>query len=135
MRVLIDANVLLDVALARPGLHVASGKALRWCGQEGNEAFVAWHTLSNVYYILRSQADHDRAIEFLNDLLLWVRVAEVGHADAVRASGYGVRDLEDALQISAAEACSADAILTRNVGDFRNSPVTADAPEDFPPAD
>lgn len=59
MRVLIDANVLLDVALARPGLHEASEAALSQCGRDENQAFIAWHTLSNVFYILRSQADHD----------------------------------------------------------------------------
>jgi len=131
MRILIDANVLLDVALARPGLHEASGEALSQCGREENTAFVAWHTLSNVYYILRRQADHDRAVEFLEDLLQWVQVVGVGHADAVRAFGYRMRDIEDALQLSAAEACSADVILTRNIGDFRASPIRACTPDDF----
>ena len=131
MKILIDANVLLDVALARHGLHEASGKALSQCGGEENTAFVAWHTLSNVYYILRRQADHDRAVEFLKDLLQWVQVVGVGHADAVRAFGYGMRDIEDALQVSAAEACSADVILTRNIGDFRASPIAACTPDEF----
>lgn len=131
MKVFVDANVLLDVALARPGLHEASGEALSQCGEEENTAFVAWHTLSNVYYILRRQADHDRAVEFLEDLLQWVQVVGVGHADAVRAFGYGMRDMEDALQLSAAEACSADVILTRNIGDFQSSPIPACTPDDF----
>ena len=131
MKILIDANVLLDVALARPGLHEASGEALSQCGGEENAAFVAWHTLSNVYYILRKQANHDQAVEFLEDLLQWVQVVGVGHADAIRAFGYGMRDVEDALQVSAAEACSADVILTRNIGDFRASPIPACTPEDF----
>lgn len=131
MRILIDANVLLDVACARPGLHEASGEALSQCGREENTAFVAWHTLSNVYYILRKQADHDRAVEFLRDLLQWAQVVGVGHSDAVRALGYGMRDVEDALQRSAAEACSADVILTRNTGDFQASPIPARSPDEF----
>lgn len=131
MRVLIDANVLLDVALARPGFHEASEAALSQCGRDENQAFVAWHTLSNVFYILRSQSDHDRAIEFLKDLLEWVQIVSVEHADAVRAFGYGMRDFEDALQVSAAEAGLVDLILTRNTADFRDSPIPARTPEEF----
>jgi len=131
MRILIDANVLLDVALARPRLHEASGEALSQCGRKENAAFVAWHTISNVYYILRHQANHDQATEFLGDLLKWVEVVGVGHTDAVRAFRYDMRDFEDALQVTAAEACSADMILTRNIEDFRASPILARTPEDF----
>lgn len=131
MRILVDANVLLDVALARPGLHEASAGALARCGLGENVAFVAWHTLSNVYYILRNQADHDQAIAFLSDLLIWVHVVNVGHADALRAMNYGMRDFEDALQVSAAEACEAEIILTRNVADFRGSPIPPRTPEQF----
>lgn len=131
MKILVDANVWLDVALARPGLHDASGRALAHCGQGDNAAFVAWHTLSNVYYILQNQADRDQAIAFLSDLLAWVEVVNVGHTDALRAMGYGMRDFEDALQLSAAEACAADVILTRNVSDFRGSPIPARTPEEL----
>lgn len=120
MRTLIDANILLDVALGRTDLQEASGQAMAVCGAREHEAYVAWHTLSNVYYILRSQAGHDLALEFLEDLLQWVRVASVGHSDALRAFEYDMRDFEDRLQLAAAEACSADVILTRNVGDFRD---------------
>lgn len=131
MRILIDANVLLDVALARAGLLEASEAALSLCGRDENQAFIAWHTLSNLYYILRSQADHDRAMAFLKDLLEWVQIAAVEHADAMRAFGYGMRDFEDALQVSSAEACLADVILTRNSADFRNSPVLVRTPEEL----
>lgn len=131
MRILIDANILLDVTLARPGLHETSGEALRQCSGTSHAPFIAWHTLSNVYYVLSRQGGHDPAIEFLDDLLKWVCVASVGHMEAEKAIGYGMADLEDALQLSAAEACSADVILTRNVKDFDMSAIRAYSPEDF----
>jgi hypothetical protein len=36
-----------------------------------------------------------------------------------------LQDFEDALQVAAARACGASFIATRNVKDFRNSPITA----------
>ena len=88
------------------------------------------HAVQRVLHPAQS-GDHDRAIEFLKDLLEWVQIVSVEHADAVRAFGYGMRDFEDALQVSAAEAGLADVILTRNSADFRKSPIPARTPEEF----
>ena len=41
----------------------------------------------------------------------------------MRAFTLGFRDLEDALQAVAAEACTADHLVTRNETDFAKSPV------------
>jgi hypothetical protein len=38
---------------------------------------------------------------------------------------------EDALQVSAAQACGADYIITRNGRDFVKSPLPALSPEEF----
>jgi hypothetical protein len=40
-------------------------------------------------------------------------------------------DFEDALQVSAAQACGADYIITRNGRDFVQSPLPALSPDDF----
>lgn len=43
MRVLIDCDVLLDVALAREPFVHDSANILRWSA-EGGDAAIAWHT-------------------------------------------------------------------------------------------
>ena len=40
-------------------------------------------------------------------------------------------DLEDALQVAAAESWGADLVVTRNLRDYRRSPVKAISPDDF----
>jgi hypothetical protein len=67
----------------------------------------------------------------LNDLLKFVEVAKTTTADANYALSLKVNDLEDALQISAAKACGAEVILTRNIRHYKNSPITAQTPEKF----
>ena len=50
----------------------------------------------------------------------------------VRAAGFGLNDFEDALQLSAAESCQAEVILTRNKADFSNPPkIAVLTPEEF----
>lgn len=125
MRVLIDSDVLLDVALDRRPHADESAAVLRWA-ERGGDAAVAWHTLSNCAYLLK-----DDGRPFLTRLLRIVEVAPVSTGDARRALDLPMTDLEDALQAAAALAWDADAIVTRNTRDFRRSPVRALSPGMF----
>jgi predicted nucleic acid-binding protein len=49
VRVLVDTNVILDVALRRPGLFDGSQRALVRCEAEGFELRIAWHTVANLF--------------------------------------------------------------------------------------
>jgi len=125
VRVLIDTDVLLDVALNRKGYVAHSAEALRWIEESGG-GFIAWHTISNCAYLLK-----DPKRQFLKMLLSIVRVAKVGHEDAEAAFAYQMRDFEDALQCAAAVSCGADYIITRNLADYKKSPIKALSPKEF----
>ncbi|HMN77877.1 MAG TPA: PIN domain-containing protein [Burkholderiaceae bacterium] len=129
MRLLLDINVLLDVAFQRPG-EPASTKLIGQCGA-AHEAWVAWHTLATLAYLIERQLDAAAARSFVQGLLDWADVAPTTRADAVQAVGLSIPDFEDALQAAAAMACGAQAIVTRNVRDFKGSPVPAMTPETF----
>jgi hypothetical protein len=104
------------------------------CETEACELSVSWHTLSNLFYILRRDRGAEKTIEFLRHLLSISSVAPVGQADALRAVEFGLNDFEDALQLSAAESCRADLILTRNKADFGNpANIAVLTPEEFAP--
>ena len=93
--------------------------------------YVAWHSLSNLFYVLRKDRGAEKTTEFIEWLLSIMRVATVGHADALAALTMGIADFEDALQMSARKACGADILITRNVADFKNGSVQVLTPEDF----
>lgn len=134
MRVLLDTNVILDVALRRPGLFEGSKRALEKCEAESDEMRISWHTLSNLFYILRRDRGGEKTVEFIRHLLSITTVAPVSHVDALRAVEFGLNDFEDALQLSAAVNCSADVILTRNKADFGNPRnIAVLTPEEFAP--
>ncbi len=125
MRILIDTDVLLDVALAREPHAAQSAAVLRWA-EAGGEAAVAWHTLANCAFLLKAGGR-----PFLSRLMRLIEVAPVATADARRALELPMTDLEDAFQAAAALACGADAIVTRNIADYRRSPVDALTPSAF----
>lgn len=125
MRILLDTDVLLDVALARSGFVEASAAVLKWV-EAGGEAAIAWHSIANCSYLLKAGGRN-----FLEMLLELVEVAPVATHEAQRALSLPMADLEDAMQAAAALAWKADYIITRNLPDYRNSPVKAIAPTTF----
>ena len=131
MRIFPDTNILLDVYLNRPGM-AESARVISACGEPWNESFVAVHTLSNAFYIIERQLDHNKAWEFIRDILAWVEVADIPTTDAKRTLQMGMRDFEDALQIAAAGYCGADVIVTRNLKDFHGKTgIPVVLPENF----
>jgi predicted nucleic acid-binding protein len=126
MRILVDADVLLDVALNREPFVLASQQVLDWAQDEPGQAAVAWHSLSNIAYLTGQPAR-----EFIRDLIKFVEVAEVGTTEARQALGFRMRDFEDALQAAAALAFDAVFIVTRNKKDYNRAPVPAITPREF----
>lgn len=131
MKVVVDANVLLDVALDRREFVTESKEVVVWCQQTAGSAMMAWHTVSNVYYVLRGARNDGFARRFISDMLQFGGIAG-GDAEAVRrALSLAMGDFEDALQVAAAIAAHAQWIITRNVADYRGSPLPAITPRDF----
>lgn len=126
MRVLLDTDILLDVALRRGRFLADSAAVLRWAESEPGRAAVAWHSLSNISYLLRPDAR-----PFIRGLLEFVEVAPTGTDAARHAVGLPMTDFEDALQAAAALAFGASSIVTRNARHYRRSPVPAISPADF----
>jgi len=125
VKILIDTDVLLDVALAREPYVAESARVLEWV-EEGGHAAVAWHTLTNCAYLLKGGGR-----SFLEPLLQLVEVAPVSTQDAQRALALGMADLDDAFQAAAAVGWGADFIVTRNTRDYRKSPISALSPAEF----
>jgi predicted nucleic acid-binding protein len=127
MRLLLDINILLDVAFGRPGQETSSA-IIRQCGSK-HEAWLAWHSLATIAYLVERQDCAAAARTFVADLLAWAKVSDTTHAYALQALELPMRDFEDALQAAAAIACQASWIVTRNGKDFADSPVPAISPE------
>lgn len=122
-------QLLLDVAFLRPG-EPATSQVIARCGRE-HEAWLAWHSVATLAYLIERQHSAVQARDFVRSLLVWADVAVTQRSDALHALEWPMPDYEDALQAAAAMACGAQIIITRNVRDFKGSPVSAMTPEAF----
>ncbi|MEM6526363.1 MAG: PIN domain-containing protein [Bacteroidota bacterium] len=132
MRVLIDTDIVLDFFLDRKPFSDEATKIFALCEAKRVQGFITPVICSNVYYILRQTASHERIIEKLNLLMNFIGVLDMGRGTIIQALGSGFRDFEDALQhYSAVQSDFIDGILTRNVKDFKKSEIGVLTPEGF----
>ena len=128
MIILFDTDVLLDVALDRTPHAGPASQLLDCCEQGSIRGFVAWHSVSNFYYLVSPVRGKEDTRRFLLELIEFIEVAPAATDGLRYAARLAVRDFEDAMQIAAAAACRAEAIATRNARDYRRSPIRAATP-------
>ena len=131
MKILLDTDVLMDVALGREIFGPDSRALLKWCQHQPQSTVVAWHTMSNLFYLLSAARSSSFARTFLGGLLNFATVASGDTESVRRALHTGMADFEDALQVAAAISADARFIVTRNVADFRGSPIPVLTPAAF----
>jgi predicted nucleic acid-binding protein len=126
--VLFDTDVLIDVALGREPFAEQSAQMFDLAESGQFQAYIAWHSLSNFYYIVSSDKQNKKVVQFIRDLLKFVQVAETSTKNALEATELAMPDFEDALQIVSAQSCRAQYIVTRNIRHYKKSPVPAITP-------
>ena len=128
MSVLIDTDVLIDLALERDGHVDAAAALLDHLERRPGTGFVAWHSVSNFYYMVSPRAGKANAREFVTELVRFIEVSPTTTEHIRTAVQLSMADFEDAMQAAAALACGAEFIATRNVSDYARSPVPALTP-------
>jgi predicted nucleic acid-binding protein len=128
VRILLDCDVLLDVMAGREKFLADSARVLDGCESGKLHGAIAWHTLANAYYLA---ADGKKSLNYFEDLLSFVEVAGGDTELALEAIQSAIPDFEDALQSVCARKFEADFIVTRNVKDYKLSPIKAISPSDF----
>ena len=131
MRLLIDANVVLDVLQKREPYWKDSSVIWKLCETEQIEGYISTLTFANLMYVMRRELDPAQIRDVLDKLRLIFRFVDFTAADMEKAAEMGWDDFEDAIQAATAERIMADSIITRNVRDFRNSKVIAFTPSEY----
>lgn len=131
-RVLIDSDVILDSFFDRKPFVEYSSLILSLCESGKIKGFLTPLIYSNVYYLLRQTAKHDKVIEKLKQLLKITDVLQMDRMVVENALNSGFKDFEDSLQNSSAvNNGNVDLILTRNLKDYKNSELGVFSPETY----
>ena len=132
MVVLIDTNIILDILEKRTPFYEASSKILSYCATGKIKGYIALHSISNIFYILRKRLSPDDRRTLLLGILNFLQIANATHEGVKRAlMRNDFLDFEDCLQDECARRAFANYIITRNTADFSSSTTPAITPTDF----
>ncbi len=131
MRVLFDTDIVLDLLLERPGFVEAAEALFELHDQNVLQGYVSAITPFNVNYIARKVLGKANAEEAIYELLASVDVCPVNLAVLQAALALPMTDYEDAAQAASAQAIGLDAIVTRNLGDYKAAPLPAFSPAEL----
>lgn len=113
-RILLDANILLDFTLKRPGYDV-SRRLMEWVVKGRVQAFVTPAIMQTMQMWLREAYGEEKAKTLLLALLSEVRVIDTGHEVVVSALHSTMGGLEAAIPYYAALHHKLDYFVSRDV--------------------
>ena len=131
-RILIDTDVILDFFFDRQPFAENASKIFSLCESKKITGFVTPVIISNVYYLLRQSAKHEKVIEKLKLLVSITEIVVMDKEVVTQALNSDFKDFEDALQNYSAEIHKEiDLIITRNTKDFKNSKLAVMTPDNY----
>lgn len=129
--ILIDLNVLLDILQERRPHFQASSAVIDRTLADDVGAFIPSHAVTTIHHLVAKYGSRRSANRAVDWLLKHFQVAAVDSRVLTRARALDWPDFEDAVVAAAAESHHCSLIITRNVSDFRDSPVSARTPEEY----
>jgi len=129
MRVLLDANIWIDLAV-RPSTQKHSISLYQKLEEIHHIICFPLCAYTTVHYVIQQTVNQVAATEFLNKLVQRrIRFVAFREPEVRVAHSLTFDDHEDACIAASALACSAEYIVTRNINDFSRSPVAAIEPK------
>jgi predicted nucleic acid-binding protein len=131
IRVLLDTNIILDIALERGEFYENSKDTLLLINKSKIQAYVTATTVTDIYYILKKSKGHRPSMAFLRNLFDFFDIADVGKETIIHAMTTEMSDFEDAVQVESAKQSDIDIIISRNKSDFLHSGIEVLTPLEF----
>ena len=130
MKALIDTNVIIDALQDRDDFaRDAEFVVLQAYEYEG---YIAATSITDIYYIQHKfYHDKEKTKKSLKKVLKLYDIIDVTESDCRNALHSGVSDFEDAVIVEVAKRNDIDCIVTRDIKDFKTSPVPAYTPVEF----
>lgn len=130
-KILIDSDICLDSITARTPYQQNSDRLFDYVETGEIKAIVSAESFSNIFYILRKLSSSKKAIQQIINLRSIVNVGNIFESTIDSALESEWIDFEDALQHFCAVENDCDAIITRNISDFKESEIPVYTPIQF----
>lgn len=131
-KLFIDSDVIIDFFTDREP-YANSASELFELGEKGDVVlYVSAVSINNIYYIVRKFLGHKKTLEVMETLTEMVEIIGTTKQEVIQALKNDFKDFEDSIQYSSALTIKGiDAIITRNIKDYKNSQIAVMTPLNF----
>ena len=131
-KLFVDSDVVIDFFTDRKP-YANSASELFELNEKGDVVlYLSAVSINNVYYIVRKFLGHPKAIEVVESLTEMIEIIGTTKKEIIQALKNDFKDFEDSIQYSLAMTIKGlDAIITRNIKDYRNSKIAVMTPLNF----
>ena len=126
----IDSDIILDVLNERIEFKQHSMLVLSLCESGRINGFTTPLAIANINYILRKQNPNQR-VPKIKLVLAILKLIDVNESDVINALHSDFSDFEDGIQSYAATRNNCNLIISRNIKDYKHSPIQAISPAEF----
>lgn len=119
--IFVDTNVVIDLLEKRENFFIEAQELFSLADKQKVKLYISALTIANTYYILQKTLGTSNARKILTRFKLLVHVLPIDDKIIDLALVSDFADFEDAIQYYTALENHAEAIITRNKKDFKNS--------------
>ncbi len=132
MRALLDTCVVIDGLQSREPFCKAAQDIFLSAANNRFIGCITAKAATDIYYLMHRYTHDEKASRaVLGKLFTLFDVLDTAGTDCRRAIPSGIPDYEDAVMVEAALRAEVDCIVTRNLEDYRQSPIPVFSPEEF----
>lgn len=131
-KLFVDSDVVIDFFTDREP-HASPASELFELNEQGKvKIYLSAISINNIYYIVRRFLGHKKTIEVVETLTEMTEIIGTTKKEIVQALKNNFKDFEDSVQYSSALTIKEiDAIITRNIKDYKKSSIAVMTPLNF----
>lgn len=128
-KLFLDSDVVIDFFTDRAP-HANPASELFELNEQGEVVlYLSAVSINNIYYIVRRFLGHKKSLDVVETLIEMTEIIGTTKNEVLQALKNDFKDFEDSVQYSSALTIKdLDAIITRNIKDFRNSKIAVMTP-------
>ena len=131
-KLFVDSDVVIDFFTDREPHANPASELFELNEQKKVTIFLSAVSINNIYYIVRRFLGHKKTIEVVETLTEMTEIVGTTKKEIIEALKNNFSDYEDSVQYSSALTINGlDAIITRNIKDYKNSSIAVMTPLNF----
>jgi len=131
VKILFDTNIILDVLLNRANFIDLSATLVSLVESKELEGYLCATSITTLDYLITKALNQGKAKNEIQKLLNIFQISSVNSEVINLSVTSNFKDFEDAVQYYSGKCSGVDAIVTRNIKDFKNTELPVYTPNEL----